>query len=83
MSMGEKVMMTENIIALESLRLKAQIFFENNNRKTSLRPCDTELYPEVSIECFKDLKGYQAGDTIEVDVVALQSSNGRSYFYSY
>lgn len=76
-------MMPENIISLESMRLKAQIFFERDKRKTSLRPCNTELYPEVSIECFKDLEGYQAGDTIEIDVVAMQSSNGRSYFYSY
>lgn len=81
--MGNEIMMTENIISLESLRLKAQIFFESDKRKTSLRPCNTERYPEVSIECFRDLDGYKAGDTIEVDVVAMQSSNGRCYFYSY
>ena len=76
-------MMSENIIAIDSLRLKAQIFFEANKRKTSLRPCDSELYPEVSIECLKDLREYNQGDLIEVDVVQLQSSNGHFYFYSY
>ncbi|PKF62705.1 hypothetical protein CW745_04600 [Psychromonas sp. psych-6C06] len=76
-------MMTENIIALQAMRLEAQIFFELDKRKVMLRPCDSDLYPEVKIECFKDLKDYQAGDTIEVEVVAMQSSNGQSYFYSY
>jgi len=76
-------MMTENIIALESLRLEAQICFDKNKGKPTLLPCDSELYPAVTIECFKDLKGYEQGDKIEVDVVAMQSSNGQSYFYSY
>jgi len=48
-----------------------------------LLPCDSELYPSVKIECFKDLNGYQAGDTLEVEVVEMQSSNGQSYFYSF
>lgn len=76
-------MMTENIISLESLRIKAQVCFELDKRKTSLRPCDTDLYPQVNIECFKDLREYELGDTLEIDVVAMQSSNGHSYFYSY
>jgi hypothetical protein len=76
-------MMTENIISLESIRIKAQVCFELDKGKISLRPCDTDLYPAVNIECFKDLRGYELGDTLEVDVVAMQSSNGRSYFYSY
>jgi len=76
-------MMTENIICIESLRLKAKVFFENNKRQTTLYPCDSDLYPEVSIECLKDLGEYKQGDTIEVDVVQMQSSNGHSYFYSY
>ncbi len=76
-------MMTENIISVESLRLKAQVFFERNKRQTTLRPCDSDLYPEVSIECLKDLREYNQGDMIVVDVVQLQSSNGHSYFYSY
>lgn len=74
-------MMTENIIAIEPLRFKAQIFFEENKRKTSLYPCDKDLYPEVRIECFKNRREYNQGDTIEV--VQMQSSNGHSYFYSY
>ena len=76
-------MLPENIIAVSSIRLKAEICVELEHRKPLLRPCDSELYPQVKIECFKDLAQYQAGDTIEVDVVEMQSSNGQSYFYSY
>lgn len=76
-------MMTENIISLSTIRLDAQICVDHDSRKPLLRPCDSELYPAVKIECFKDLGNYQHGDTIEVDVVEMQSSNGRSYFYSY
>ena len=76
-------MMDNNIIALEALRLEAQIFFETDKRKLMLRPCDSELYPAVTIECFRDLNDYEQGARIEVDVVAMQSSNGQSYFYSY
>ena len=76
-------MMPENIIALESLRLEAQICFETKKGQPTLLPCDSELYPAVKIECFKELNDYKQGDTIEVDVVAMQSSNGQSYFYSY
>jgi len=80
---GNEIMLTENIISLDAKRLKAQIHFEVNNRQPILRPCDRDLYPQVKIECFQDLTNYQCGDTIEVDVVELQSSNGQSYFYSY
>lgn len=76
-------MMPENIISLASMRLEAEICVELDSRKPLLRPCDSELYPAVKIECFKDLSGYEAGDTIEVEVVEMQSSNGQSYFYSY
>lgn len=76
-------MNTENIIALSSLRLKAEICFEVDKGKPLLRPCDSELYPAVKIETFQDLNGYQSGDTIDVDVVKMESSNGQSYFYNY
>ena len=76
-------MMTENIISLESIRLKAQVCLQAGKRKTSLKPCDTELYPQVNIECFQDLNDYKLGETIEVDVAVMQSSNGHCYFYSY
>jgi len=74
-------MMTENIIALSSLRLQAKVCLEK--RKPMLLPCDSELYPSVKIECFRDLNEYQAGDTLEVEVIEMQSSNGQSYFYSF
>jgi hypothetical protein len=76
-------MIAENIISLESIRLKAQVYIGLDNRKTSLRPCDTDLYPEVNIKFHRDIREYKMGDTLEVDVVVLQSSNGHCYFYSY
>ncbi len=39
-------MMTENIISIEPLRLKAKIFINANKSKTSLLPCDSDLYHE-------------------------------------
>ncbi|TEW55955.1 hypothetical protein E2R68_02360 [Psychromonas sp. RZ22] len=77
-------MRTENIIAIQSKTILAQVCYEEEKRKLKLRPCFSAKLPiNTKIECHKNLSQYNIGETIEVDLVEMVTSNGHSYLYSY
>ncbi|WP_028866141.1 hypothetical protein [Psychromonas aquimarina] len=78
------MMHSENIISLYSRKILAQVCFQAEKHRLSLRPCEGEALPETAnIECYKDLSEFTAGQRIEVEVIEMNSANGNSYFYSY
>lgn len=77
-------MQSENIISIQPKKIFAQVCYEETKQKLKLRPCFSENLPKnTQIECQKNLSVYDMGQTIEVEVVEMMTSNGHSYLYSY
>lgn len=77
-------MQLENIISIQPKIILAQVCYEEEKRKLKLRPCFSEKLPKnTKIECHRNLSNYNMGESIEVEIIELVTSNGHSYLYSY
>lgn len=77
-------MQLENIISIQPKKILAQVCYEAELGKFKLRPCFSERLPaNTKIECHRDFSKHKIGETIEIELVEMLSSNGRSYLYGW
>lgn len=77
-------MQLENVISIQPKTIFAQVCYEEKKRQLKLRPCFSEKMPiNTQIECHKNLSAYNLGETIEVELIEMITSNGHSYLFTY